>query len=388
MATQHRKGWAQCVAAAFAAAEGQAATAIRSHLLGFDPSVAGLETGATAAPVRSTTFTNYEQIIPLDACPHHNQLLLVYVHPSYLHKVTLLSIAKSRLGSYCCRNLQQNYKHQWGVSIVAQERLRQQWERRRLQQQQQQQQRMDLFFNFSTVFGISDPPAAHTTPSERVASEVEDGACQHSNSGAERFAQSAKSSPSCNISPRKQRVNIQRSRDRVCCNLVCSLPSGNLPANHHRNSGSSGLGCNSSSSTGSNSSNGNGSVENSGIGNKGESAVLCGCEVYKEVFAYGGMGARLLIGATPVVIACVDLKLTEDTLEQCGKGTSCRSCRMRRQRNKGGESSAATVPIAAESGCQTDFLTAAEALEKEAVSWRRVVTRALQRQQLLTILAE
>lgn len=395
VATQHRKSWAACVAAAFAAAEGQAATAVRNHLLGFDPAAAGLETGAAAAVVRNTSFTNYEQIIPLDACPHHNQLLLVYVHPSHLHKVTLLSIAKSRLGSYCCRNLQQNYKHQWGVSIVAQERLRQQWERRRLQQQQQQQQRMDLFFNFSTFFGVSDPRAAQAAPSERAGGQLEEGACPRSNSGADAFVQSAKSPPSSTISPRKQRVNIQRGRDRVCCNLVCSLASRNSSGVHCRTagssglgSGSSGLGFNSSSSTGANRGSGNGNEENSAIGNKGESAVLCGCELYKEVFAYGGMGARLLIGATPVVIACVDLKLTEDTLEQCGKGTSCRSCRMRRQQNKGGESSAATAPTAAESGCQTDFSSAAEASEEEAATWRRVVTRALQRQQLLTILAD
>lgn len=368
MATQHRHEWAACVAAAFAAAEGQAATAIRTHLIGPEASVDD-PTGSTASAPRSACFTNYEQIVPLDACPHHNQLLLVYVHPSHLQKVTLLSIAKSRLGSYCCRDLQHSYKQQWGLSTAAQQRLRQQWEQRRKQQkQQQQQQRMDLFFNFGTFFGFSDSVTARTAASDLGVS----GAAEGDHSVTEAQAEANTSAPmdfggiSKHRARRQQRVNRQRLRDLICCNTICSIPQTSLCCVHPTSAGSIKV------------------PENS----RGSRIAACGCEVYKEVFAYGGMAARLLIGATPVVVACVDLKLTEDALEPCGKGISCRFCRTSQQHHMGFAAAAATTE--SESGVKTEPSEGTSLSEEEdaAAAWHKLVICAVQRQQLLTILAE
>ncbi|KAL8432597.1 hypothetical protein Efla_002829 [Eimeria flavescens] len=375
VATQHRHEWAACIAAAFAAAEGQALAAIRARLLGPHASAVAdsASSGTPAPPPRAPSFSNYEQIVPLSAYPHHNQLLLVYVHPSHLHKVTLLSIAKSRLGSYCCRDLQQNYKQQWGFSAAEQRRLRQKWEQQQAEQQQQQrQQRMDLFFNFS-FFGLSDSaPAADAVTSgspqaEEQTRSVNDSLPEATPRGPlEPFGLSRRQTN------RQQRINRQRHKDCICCSRVCSLSHKTRPqcSSAHAQSAADGN-----------------KRETEGEVRSSTSTAACGCEVYKEVFAYGGMAARLLIGATPVVIACIDLKLTEDALESCGGGLYCRFCHPL-QHAGSATAEAATSTSASDGGHATSCTAASSETEEMSAMWRRRVTRALQRQQLLTILAD
>ncbi|KAL8275003.1 hypothetical protein Esti_001059 [Eimeria stiedai] len=376
VATQYRHDWASRVAAAFAAAEGQALTAIRRHMLG--PQAAGINTAsnATSAPPRTSSFANYEQIVPLNAYPHHNQLLLVFVHPSHLHKVTLLSIAKSRLGSYCCRDLQQNYKQQWGFSAAEQERLRQKWQQQQTEQQQRQrQQRMDLFFNFS-FFGLSEcaPAAADSTDSAAPNTERDSPAGKHSLTKTASGAALESWGLSGQQRRRQQRINQQRLKDCICCNSVCSFSrctgcsfSSHV---HHEVSPSS--------------------IDEAVDDKPRTSVSACGCEVYKEVFAYGGVAARLLIGATPVVVACIDLKLTEDTLERCGEGLSCRFCRTAEHLESAGGAALASAAATSDIDAEPERSCGASGCEENALSaiWRRRVIRALQRQQLLTILAD
>ncbi|KAL8434653.1 hypothetical protein ACSSS7_003051 [Eimeria intestinalis] len=375
VATQYRHDWASCVAAAFAAAEGQALTAIRRHMFG--PQAAkDTASNATSVPPRTTSFANYEQIVPLNAYPHHNQLLLVYVHPSHLHKVTLLSIAKSRLGSYCCRDLQQNYKQQWGFSAAEQERLRRKWQQQQTdQQQRQRQQRMDLFFNFS-FFGLSEPASAAADSSDSAAPEQEKG---DSAARKESLTETASGTAleswglSSRQQRRQQRINQQRLEDCICCSSICSLSHGKGCCSSHVHHGVS-------PSSNDETPDDKGSTRGS----------ACGCEVYKEVFAYGGMAARLLIGAAPVVVACIDLKLTEDALEPCGKGLSCQSCRTAEHLESAGGAALASAAAASEVDAELDFPRGEGNCEENALLavWRRRAIRALQRQQLLTILAD
>ncbi|XP_026194427.1 uncharacterized protein LOC34622909 [Cyclospora cayetanensis] len=356
--TRHRHAWAACVAAAFAAAEGQAAAAFQMHLLG--PKAFSAASGTNAATAqRSACLTKYEQIVPLDACPHNNQLLLVYVHPSHLHKVTLLSIAKSRLGAYCCRELQQNYTQQWGVSSAALERLREQGEQRRRQEElQQQQQRMDLFFNFSNFFGLANAGEAGSTASApAVMLSADETSRLRNNTPSGRRPTSplmGLSSHSKREARRQQRLDRQRLEDRICCNNTCSLQPSRVCSSDSGDAGDYG----------------------------------CGCEVYREVFAYGGVAARLLIGATPVIVACIDLKLSESPLEVCGKSRVCVTCG--RQTLQQEESSGA-LAAGAEGSSElhsSEKGVLAEQRRNAASAWRRQVTLAVQRQQLLTILSD
>ncbi|KAL8448352.1 hypothetical protein Emed_003882 [Eimeria media] len=378
VATQYRHDWASCVAAAFAAAEGQALTAIRRHMLGPQAAADDSASSSASAPPRTTSFANYEQIVPLNAYPHHNQLLLVYVHPSHLHKVTLLSIAKSRLGSYCCRDLQQNYKQQWGFSAAEQQRLRRKWQQQQTEQhQRQRQQRMDLFFNFN-FFGLSESAPAAADSNDSAVPESEQG----SPGGDEPLTESASGAAleswglSSQQQKRQQRIKQQRLKDCICCNSICSLSKDSAC-------------CRSSSHV-------HGEASPSSTGDAAQdkcsaSASACGCEVYKEVFAYGGMAARLLIGATPVVVACIDLKLTEDALEPCGEGLSCRFCRTAEHLEAaGGAALASAAAATSRKDAEPDCSCEARDCEDHALSavWRRRVIRALQRQQLLTILAD
>ncbi|CDJ30897.1 uncharacterized protein EMH_0032790 [Eimeria mitis] len=366
VATQHRLAWAGCVAAAFAAAEGAAARAMQRHLWGPESScVAGGSAAAAAAAgmSRRSSSTRYEQIVPLDASPHYNQLLLVYVHPSHLSNITLLSIAKTRLGSFCCRSLQQNYCRPWGLSPGTQKRLqqqREQWKQQLQQQQQQQQQRMDFFFNFTHFLGLSE--SAADTQAAAGAPAAETAAAEAAATAAE--TERPQSPPihlrglSRRLWHRQQRLQCQRQQDGICCSRRCAaLARGSSSARPSRSSSSS--------------------------------SSSCGCEVFQEAFAYGGVAARVLIGATPVVFACADVKLNEEALETCSSRCCC-NCGPQQPEHPGSAHAAAAAAAAA--GRTTmDYTereaTAAQEHRKEE-AWRKALTKAVQRQQLLTILAD
>ncbi|OEH75258.1 hypothetical protein cyc_06827 [Cyclospora cayetanensis] len=283
--TRHRHAWAACVAAAFAAAEGQAAAAFQMHLLG--PKAFSAASGTNAATAqRSACLTKYEQIVPLDACPHNNQLLLV----------NFFGLANAgEAGSTASAP---------AVMLSADETSR----------------------------------LRNNTPSGRRPTSPLMGLSSHSKREARR----------------QQRLDRQRLEDRICCNNTCSLQPSRVCSSDSGDAGDYG----------------------------------CGCEVYREVFAYGGVAARLLIGATPVIVACIDLKLSESPLEVCGKSRVCVTCG--RQTLQQEESSGA-LAAGAEGSSElhsSEKGVLAEQRRNAASAWRRQVTLAVQRQQLLTILSD
>lgn len=241
------------------------------------------------------------------------------------------------------------------------------------QQQQQRQQRMDLFFNFNTFFGFADSSSAvaaseaattaQTEAKEKVLSPSDSQEDTTPRSPLEHFGLSR------HRKRIQQQIKQQRLKDGICCNLVCAKVNRNSCFEAQDRHVPHRVSCNQDESPSD-----RGNMES------------CGCEVYKEVFGYGGVAARLLIGATPVVVACVDLKLTEDSLEPCGSGLNCRFCRSA-QPNHGPPASSAEP----RGDMKTALSREAATFEREtlaSIHWRRRVSLAVQRQQLLTILAE
>lgn len=112
----------------------------------------------------------------------------------------------------------------------------------------------------------------------------------------------------------------------------------------------------------------------------------CGCELFQEGFAYGGVAARVLIGATPVVFACADVKLNEEALEICNSGSCCTRC-PQQAHNEAGAYKERTA-AGGSTGMSSKVGEAAAQEHRREVAWRKILTRAVQRQQLLAILAE
>lgn len=349
---RHRQAWASCVAEALATAEGDCVASLRSKVYCSTPPQPSAPEESAAETAKTCGSTRYEQIVPLGACPRSHQMLLVYVHPSHLRMVTLVNVTNTSLGSYCSRFLQQNYRSAWGVSPAFQQ---DQQKERAVEtiRDSHQQKRMDSLFGFeaSCCEQVHSSPHEDDFPSSGSASAADNKERHNHLREAHKVLEQLASLRS---GPRRaKRRHRQRNVDCICCNRCCSH------ARAHTLIGET----------------------NTEWGEVSQRDSSCGCEIIKEKFGYGGIGARLLLGTTEIVFACVDLKLSETLLEHCSEQDSCEACF---------ETTLEATTISLNSKGALGETRQSQSGESfpESVRIRRRIIMALQKQQLLAILRE